>query len=309
MPEPIYFSLIPPAHRYEIEVNAAKAHFDAIRLPGTDRGFQYDPDLHPYIMSLNWKWDQYYHKWQAWSPLHRNRVLLHRLVFNDPRYGDDEAVRVDHRYGDHMDIRLDSLRLCSAAENSRNRATNTPHHPGVTWDKQRQRWRATIEVLGHQKQARFDHYSDAVRWRISLEDIYYGEFGVNKRSKKEVAFVNAVHQRIVEAGLDVVEPVLFTGGDISEPVAEPPTACPPQEPPTACPPPPVVEEEPVLPVLDFEAIQNKLLKPIDGEIRFNWWLKINQMEPGWDRDSQFACLDTSIYSPLPSLGRRLIRKD
>lgn len=58
-------------------------------------------------------------------------VRLHRLVAEAP-----EGMVVDHLNGDKLDNRRDNLRVCSQADNARNRKTVT----GVSFDKSRKKW-------------------------------------------------------------------------------------------------------------------------------------------------------------------------
>lgn len=61
-------------------------------------------------------------------------VRLHRLVVNAP-----EGMVVDHLNGDKLDNRASNLRVCTQAENTRNRKGTV----GVCFDKSRQKWLAS----------------------------------------------------------------------------------------------------------------------------------------------------------------------
>jgi hypothetical protein len=71
-------------------------------------------------------------------------VLLHRLIVGPP----PPDVFVDHRNGDGLDCRRANLRLCNNAQNLQNHSIskrNTSGYYGVSFDKQRGTWRASIQ--------------------------------------------------------------------------------------------------------------------------------------------------------------------
>jgi len=69
-------------------------------------------------------------------------VYLHRLIMNAP-----EGMEVDHKNSDILDNRKCNLRICSRSENLCNKKLskyNTSGYRGVTWDKSKRKWQATI---------------------------------------------------------------------------------------------------------------------------------------------------------------------
>lgn len=78
----------------------------------------------------------------------KSRVIyMHRVIANAP-----EGITVDHINGDTLDNRRCNLRLCSHAENVRNRSKSrtrqSSKYLGVYFDKARQKWRACIRLGG-----------------------------------------------------------------------------------------------------------------------------------------------------------------
>jgi hypothetical protein len=69
-------------------------------------------------------------------------VALHRIITNVPA-----KKHIDHINGDSLDNRKSNLRLCSNAENSRNRKKsrkNVSGYKGVYWSSQKKKWHAEI---------------------------------------------------------------------------------------------------------------------------------------------------------------------
>jgi len=78
--------------------------------------------------------------------VNRKLVLMHRFIMNAPRH-----LVVDHRNHNGLDNRRENLRLCTRAENSRNRRPfrlNGSKYKGVSWDKERKLFVASIRCNG-----------------------------------------------------------------------------------------------------------------------------------------------------------------
>lgn len=77
------------------------------------------------------------------------RIALHRLVAG-PRDGET----VDHANGDRLDNRTSNLRIATPSQNSANRGPDrrvygsSSKYKGVSWNKERQHWRAYLHVNG-----------------------------------------------------------------------------------------------------------------------------------------------------------------
>lgn len=73
-------------------------------------------------------------------------IKMHREIL-----GAKPGSTVDHRDGDGLNNTRENLRICTQAENVRNkrmRSDNTSGYKGVWWRKNRSRWTATIDVDG-----------------------------------------------------------------------------------------------------------------------------------------------------------------
>jgi hypothetical protein len=85
--------------------------------------------------------------------LDKRRYLLHRLAWLYV-HGVFPAVEIDHINQDKTDNRLTNLRLATRMQNAQNvrmRCNNKSGVKGVSWDVDRQRWRAQINVEGKRR--------------------------------------------------------------------------------------------------------------------------------------------------------------
>lgn len=74
------------------------------------------------------------------------KQLMHRVIMNAPK-----SLEVDHINGNKLDNRLKNLRLCTKAENHRNRGlqkSNTSGYKGVHWHKKTKKWLVRIAFNG-----------------------------------------------------------------------------------------------------------------------------------------------------------------
>ena len=73
----------------------------------------------------------------------RTKLKLHRLIADTPK-----GMYTDHINGDTLDNRKQNLRICTIAENGRNRRknkNNTSGFKGVCWRKDDKTWHARIQ--------------------------------------------------------------------------------------------------------------------------------------------------------------------
>jgi len=70
------------------------------------------------------------------------RIYMHRFLMNPP-----DGYEVDHEDGDGLNNQKYNLRICTHAENVRNKqipSNNSSGYKGVYWDKGVKKWRAQI---------------------------------------------------------------------------------------------------------------------------------------------------------------------
>lgn len=105
-----------------------------------------------------------------------NKLLrLHRFIMECP-----EELVVDHINGDKLDNRKDNLRICTQADNCKNRVllkTNTSGVSGVRWNKINNNWRVFI---GNKNIGSYKDFDDAVKARKKAEEKYFGCFSYDK---------------------------------------------------------------------------------------------------------------------------------
>lgn len=75
----------------------------------------------------------------------RVKIFMHREILKPP-----PGMMGDHRFGNRLDNRRENLRVCTSAENSRNRRTSNGRAlpKGVCWPARDRRFRAKITVDG-----------------------------------------------------------------------------------------------------------------------------------------------------------------
>jgi hypothetical protein len=108
----------------------------------------------------------------GWRP-----TMMHRIILGLSRY--DKRV-IDHINGNKLDNRKENLRICTQAQNAMNarRAiTNKSGFKGVSWDKQRGKWKAYLSIKNKQKLlGRFIDKVNAAKAYNKAAKYYRGEF-------------------------------------------------------------------------------------------------------------------------------------
>jgi hypothetical protein len=93
--------------------------------------------------------------------------------------GEWPPLQVDHVDRNSANDRWVNLRLATNQQNNMNkglRKTNTSGVTGVSWFKNKQKWRAQICVNGHISLGYYADFDDACQARWDAEDKYFGEF-------------------------------------------------------------------------------------------------------------------------------------
>lgn len=102
-------------------------------------------------------------------------LYLHRVIMNAPA-----GMVVDHINGDSLDNRRSNLRLCTPAENARNRSkkkNSTSGFKGVSWNNMANKWQAQIMANGKLKALGvFVEKEDAARAYDKAARELHGEF-------------------------------------------------------------------------------------------------------------------------------------
>ncbi len=172
--------------KYEIK-QPTQRKFNKYDLSG-EYGIGYSPkgeefyfDLDDYDKIKDYYW-QFNNRGYAYFVFRRNKknikVFLHRLILNP-----ESDMTVDHINGVRHDNRKTNLRIATPEQNNYNRRmldSNTSGCTGVTWIKERNRWRASLEYKGKKIGLGFyRNFEDAVKARRAGEDKYYGEYSYN----------------------------------------------------------------------------------------------------------------------------------
>ena len=94
---------------------------------------------------------------------------------------------IDHKNNNKLDNNNTNLRWATHRENSMNRKlnyNNTSNYKGISYDNQRKKWKAAIQINGKEYNlGRFDNIEDAVNCRVKKAQELFGEY-INKCEKE-----------------------------------------------------------------------------------------------------------------------------
>jgi hypothetical protein len=110
----------------------------------------------------------------------RSTKTIHRLVANAFLQNSEDKKNVDHVDRNKTNNYLSNLRYATLSENSQNasmKSNNTSGVVGVSWDKNKNKWKVQITVNCVQKHlGYFTIKEDAIAARTTAEIQYFGEF-------------------------------------------------------------------------------------------------------------------------------------
>ncbi len=115
---------------------------------------------------------------------------FHRLIMNN-KTQNIQNKQIDHINGNKLDNRKSNLRICNNQENSFNKnknKNNTSGFKGVYYDKDRKKWRGSIQVNGkkYNSPKRYNTPEEAHDWYVEQSNLLFGEFSFyNKVIKNE----------------------------------------------------------------------------------------------------------------------------
>ena len=111
------------------------------------------------------------------------RCMAHRVIFVMMKGSIPEGMEIDHRNGIRRDNKWFNLRLATKRQNKQNMAKtgrNASGTIGVSWDKARCQWKASVNRDGRPVMiGRYNTMEAAVSARRTEEAIHYGEFALS----------------------------------------------------------------------------------------------------------------------------------
>ncbi len=138
------------------------------------------------------------------------RLLLHRFLMNPA-----EHLVVDHINGDPLDNRRENLRVCTPAENSRNKrkGRGASKYKGVSWHTDGQMWTAQISLgKGNKKHlGAFADELDAAKAYDRASKEYYGAFARPNFSTPSETYSATAHRAFLKRAFAQLLPHLPSG--------------------------------------------------------------------------------------------------
>ena len=105
---------------------------------------------------------------------------IHKLVAEYFILNPSNKNCVDHIDNNKLNNNINNLRYATSQENSMNRklsSRNSSNYKGISYDKQRNKWKAYIRINGkHKNLGRFDNIDDAINARVKKAKEIFGEY-------------------------------------------------------------------------------------------------------------------------------------
>lgn len=148
----------------------------------TKNGEQFLFDLEDFDIIKNYMWT--INKGYVTTNYKQHTISMHRLIMQP-----DDNLTIDHINHNKTDNRKANLRICTQADNLKNKSkskNNTSGVIGVSWNIKDKRWRAKITkdkkyyFLGN-----FIYKEDAIKARLRAEQEMFGDFAPQKELFKQ----------------------------------------------------------------------------------------------------------------------------
>ena len=134
-----------------------------------------DDEDYEWLMQWKWSYDCGYATRKKWNPDTKKftNIKMHRLIMKTPI-----DMFTDHINGEPLDNRKENLRICTQAENNRNRkAVKNHEYAGISYEKRIKRWRARVRL--NKKNINLGCFLTAAEAAHAYDNaarIVYGEF-------------------------------------------------------------------------------------------------------------------------------------
>lgn len=129
-----------------------------------------------YLSQFRWHFNKRgYAQRNTWDGKRASQLSMHREIMHAP-----SGVQVDHINLDKLDNRRTNLRFATGTQQRANtplRRNNTSGFKGVSWDKDRRKWQATIRCNDKRYHlGRFDAIEEAAAAYDAAAIHFFGEF-------------------------------------------------------------------------------------------------------------------------------------
>lgn len=180
----------------------------------TNKEFYFD--LEDYDKIKDYCWFESNNNYILSPQSNRNtNIPIHRIIMLNENNLNNTEIDIDHIRGNtsRNDNRKSNLRIATRTENLRNqtyRSNSTSGFIGVSFRKDRNKWRAYINVDNGKQLSlgMFDDYTEAVKTRILVEQKYFGEFAFEFH-KKVLDYINSGN-KLIPYNREQIENILKT---------------------------------------------------------------------------------------------------